>query len=132
VGVALVALHVGHGLISVCALRGFSTTTNIALSRCLQILLYLFTIWSVEFRCIVRYRQVRDIDSATLVKVVPHTFTGTKEVVLLDRTVLVSLVQQSLSVQSMLLLFFFLPGIFFTALSMCLHAEWTSLCHIFV
>lgn len=82
-------------------------TTNIARSLCLQILLYLFTIWSVEVRCIVRYRQVRGIDSATLVKVVPHTFTGTKEVVLLERAVLVSLVQLLLNVHFMLLLLIF-------------------------
>ncbi|KAL4527712.1 hypothetical protein Ndes2437A_g02854 [Nannochloris sp. 'desiccata'] len=50
-----------------------------------HILLYLFTIWSVDIRCRVRYSQVRTLEDATLIKVVPHAFTGTREVVQLER-----------------------------------------------
>ena len=55
----------------------------------MQILLYLFTIWSVDVRCVVRYRKVRDLGGATLVKVVPHALTGTREVVPLQRSTVV-------------------------------------------
>jgi len=51
----------------------------------LHVLLYLFTIWSVEVRCLVRYRKVRGVEEATFVKVVPHKFTGTKEIVGMER-----------------------------------------------
>jgi cation-transporting ATPase 13A1 len=51
-----------------------------------QILLYLFTIWSVDIRCTVRYSKVKSLAEATLIKVVPHAFTGTREVVPVEQT----------------------------------------------
>jgi manganese-transporting P-type ATPase len=47
--------------------------------------LYLSTIWSVDIRCTVRYKQVKSLVDATLIKVVPHAFTGTREVVPIER-----------------------------------------------
>jgi cation-transporting ATPase 13A1 len=51
----------------------------------MQVLLYLFTIWSVDVRCLVRFRRVRRLEDATIVKVVPHAFTGTRDIVPLER-----------------------------------------------
>lgn len=47
----------------------------------------MFSIWSVDVRCTVRYSRVRQLDRATLIKVVPHTFVGTREVVPLEREI---------------------------------------------
>jgi len=64
--------------------------TYTAVPLIVQVLLYLFTIWSVDVRCFVRYRRTQSLNVATLVKVVPHAFTGTREVVPLESTVVVS------------------------------------------
>lgn len=48
---------------------------------CLHVFTYLCTVWSVEVRCSVRYTDARDIEHATQVKVVPHKFVGSKEIV---------------------------------------------------
>jgi cation-transporting ATPase 13A1 len=47
----------------------------------MHVLTYLFTIWSVDVRCAVRYSHVGSLEEATMVKVVPHKFVGNKEVV---------------------------------------------------
>lgn len=47
----------------------------------LQILLELFTYWSVRVKCIVRFRPARSLQNTTHVRVHPHAFSGTKEVV---------------------------------------------------
>ena len=51
----------------------------------LHVLTYLFTIWSVDVRCVVRYAKAKTVEQATLVKVVPHKFLGGKDVVTLSR-----------------------------------------------
>ena len=51
----------------------------------LHVLTYLFTIWSVDVRCMVRYAKAKTVEQATLVKVVPHKFLGGKDVVTLSR-----------------------------------------------
>ena len=51
----------------------------------LQALLYLFTVWSVDVRCLVRYARCRGLAGAHLVKVVPHAFAGSRDVVPLER-----------------------------------------------
>lgn len=58
---------------------------------CLQILVHLFTIWSVDVKCFVAFRQVSRLEDATLVKVVPHAFVGTKEVVPIETKTVVRL-----------------------------------------
>ena len=52
----------------------------------LHVLTYLFTVWSVNVRCVVRYAKARTVEQATLVKVVPHKFLGGKDVVGLSKT----------------------------------------------
>lgn len=52
----------------------------------LQALLHLFTVWSVDVKCIVRYARCRTPTEATLVKVVPHSFTGSRGMVPLERS----------------------------------------------
>ncbi|XP_020593428.1 probable manganese-transporting ATPase PDR2 [Phalaenopsis equestris] len=46
-----------------------------------HILVLLFTAWSVDFKCFVRFRKVSDIRSADACKVVPAKFSGAKEIV---------------------------------------------------
>ncbi|GAB4817890.1 hypothetical protein N2152v2_004936 [Parachlorella kessleri] len=46
-----------------------------------HILLELFTYWSVRVRCAVRFKAARRLEDATHVRVVPHAFSGTKDVV---------------------------------------------------
>ena len=47
----------------------------------MQILLELFTYWSVRVRCAVRFKPAQRLEDATHVRVVPHAFSGTKDVV---------------------------------------------------
>ncbi|XP_042393114.1 probable manganese-transporting ATPase PDR2 [Zingiber officinale] len=49
----------------------------------LHILVLLFTAWSVDFKCLVQFRKVNDIHSATSCKIIPSKFSGSKEIVLL-------------------------------------------------
>ncbi|CAK9139582.1 unnamed protein product [Ilex paraguariensis] len=46
-----------------------------------NILVFLFTIWSVDFKCIVQYSKVNGIQHADACKITPAKFTGSKEVV---------------------------------------------------
>lgn len=57
-----------------------------ALRACLpaqlvQVLLELFTYWSVRVKCAVRYSPAARLEDASHVRVDPHAFSGTKEVV---------------------------------------------------
>lgn len=47
----------------------------------LHILVWLFTAWSVDFRCFVLYSKVNDIHHADACKITPAKFSGSKEVV---------------------------------------------------
>lgn len=47
----------------------------------LHALLYLFTIWSIDVKCVVKYARAKKLADATHVKVIPHAFTGSKELV---------------------------------------------------
>ncbi|GAV57871.1 E1-E2_ATPase domain-containing protein/Hydrolase domain-containing protein [Cephalotus follicularis] len=47
----------------------------------LHILVFLFTAWSVDFRCFVHYSKVNDIHLADACKITPSKFSGSKEVV---------------------------------------------------
>ncbi|XP_058204028.1 probable manganese-transporting ATPase PDR2 [Rhododendron vialii] len=47
----------------------------------LHILAFLFTVWSVDFGCFVKYSKVNDIHQADACKVTPAKFCGSKEVV---------------------------------------------------
>ncbi|XP_048327551.1 probable manganese-transporting ATPase PDR2 isoform X2 [Ziziphus jujuba] len=47
----------------------------------LHILVRLFTVWSVDFKCLVQYAKVNDIHQADVCKVTPAKFSGSKEVV---------------------------------------------------
>ncbi|CAK9272759.1 unnamed protein product [Sphagnum jensenii] len=47
----------------------------------LHILTFLFSAWSVNFRCFVQATKVRDVHQADVVKVIPSKFSGSKEVV---------------------------------------------------
>ncbi|KAL3700999.1 hypothetical protein R1sor_019021 [Riccia sorocarpa] len=46
-----------------------------------HILTWLFTAWSVDFRCFMHASKVKDIHSADVCKVIPAKFSGSKEVV---------------------------------------------------
>lgn len=46
-----------------------------------HILVFLFTVWSVDFRCFVQYSKVNDIHHANACKITPAKFSGSKEVV---------------------------------------------------
>ncbi|KAM7278951.1 hypothetical protein ACFE04_006085 [Oxalis oulophora] len=46
-----------------------------------QLLLILFTVWSVDFNCFLNYTKVNDIRLANHCKITPPKFCGTKEVV---------------------------------------------------
>jgi hypothetical protein len=48
-----------------------------------QALTYLGTVWSVELKSRLHFRAVRRLADATHVKVVPHSFVGTKDIVAL-------------------------------------------------
>ncbi|XP_062083748.1 probable manganese-transporting ATPase PDR2 [Humulus lupulus] len=50
----------------------------------LHILVFLFTVWSVDFKCFVQYAKVNDIHHADSCKVTPAKFSGPKEVVALN------------------------------------------------
>ncbi|XP_042508532.1 probable manganese-transporting ATPase PDR2 [Macadamia integrifolia] len=47
----------------------------------IHILVLLFTAWSVDFRCFVQYRKVKDIYHADACKITPSKFSGSKEIV---------------------------------------------------
>ncbi|XP_022882180.1 probable manganese-transporting ATPase PDR2 isoform X2 [Olea europaea var. sylvestris] len=47
----------------------------------LHILIFLFTVWSVDFKCFVQYSKVNDIHHADTCKVTPAKFSGSKEIV---------------------------------------------------
>ncbi|KAJ8765315.1 hypothetical protein K2173_012012 [Erythroxylum novogranatense] len=47
----------------------------------LHILVWLFTAWSVDFKCFVQYTKVNDIHLADSCKITPAKFSGSKEVV---------------------------------------------------
>ena len=51
----------------------------------LHVLTYLFTIWSVNVRCVVRYAKAKTTTDATMVKVVPHKYLGSKDLVPLQK-----------------------------------------------
>ncbi|KAM7463802.1 hypothetical protein LguiA_031923 [Lonicera macranthoides] len=44
-------------------------------------LVFLFTVWSVDFKCFVQYSKVNDIHHADACKITPAKFSGSKEVV---------------------------------------------------
>ncbi|GER34911.1 cation-transporting atpase 13a1, partial [Striga asiatica] len=46
-----------------------------------HILVFLFTVWAVDFKCFVQYSKVKDIHSADACKITPAKFCGSKEVV---------------------------------------------------
>lgn len=46
-----------------------------------HILVFLFTVWSVDFKCFVQYSKVKDIHHANACKITPAKFCGSKEVV---------------------------------------------------
>ncbi|XP_021282749.1 probable manganese-transporting ATPase PDR2 [Herrania umbratica] len=46
-----------------------------------HILVWLFTAWSVDFKCLVQYSKVNDIHLADACKITPAKFSGSKEVV---------------------------------------------------
>ena len=48
---------------------------------CAQALAYLSTVWSVDMKARLHFRPVRQLADATHIKVVPHSFVGTKEIV---------------------------------------------------
>ncbi|KHN31223.1 Putative cation-transporting ATPase [Glycine soja] len=47
----------------------------------LHILVFLFTGWSVDFKCFAHYSKVKNIDQADSCKITPAKFSGSKEVV---------------------------------------------------
>ncbi|KAL6493079.1 putative manganese-transporting ATPase pdr2 [Orobanche gracilis] len=46
-----------------------------------QMLVFLFTVWAVDFKCFVQYSKVNDIHHADACKITPAKFCGSKEVV---------------------------------------------------
>ncbi|PON83998.1 P-type ATPase, subfamily V [Trema orientale] len=50
----------------------------------LHILVFLFTAWSIDFKCFVHYSKVNDIHQADACKITPAKFSGSKEVVPLN------------------------------------------------
>ncbi|XP_076915651.1 putative manganese-transporting ATPase PDR2 isoform X2 [Bidens hawaiensis] len=46
-----------------------------------HILVLLFTVWSVDFKCFVHYSKVKDIRNANACKITPAKFCGSKEIV---------------------------------------------------
>lgn len=46
-----------------------------------HVLVVLFTVWSVDFKCFVQYSKVKDINHANACKITPAKFCGAKEVV---------------------------------------------------
>ena len=50
-----------------------------------QALIKLCAVWSVDFRCALRFRAVASVEEAGFVKVTPHAFSGSKELVPLER-----------------------------------------------
>ncbi|KAI3669992.1 hypothetical protein L6452_41545 [Arctium lappa] len=46
-----------------------------------HILVFLFTVWSVDFKCFVQFSKVKDIHHANACKITPAKFCGSKEVV---------------------------------------------------
>ncbi|KXZ52689.1 hypothetical protein GPECTOR_9g735 [Gonium pectorale] len=58
---------------------------GMAVVSLLNILVHLFTHWSIRFRTLVSTADVADVDEAEVVLVVPVKFNGTRELVPLDR-----------------------------------------------
>ncbi|KAG8376204.1 hypothetical protein BUALT_Bualt09G0038800 [Buddleja alternifolia] len=46
-----------------------------------HVLVFLFTVWSVDFKCFMQYSKVNDIQRADACKITPAKFSGSKEVV---------------------------------------------------
>ncbi|EPS70324.1 hypothetical protein M569_04436, partial [Genlisea aurea] len=46
-----------------------------------HVLVFLFTVWSVDFRCFVQYSKVKEIQRADACKITPAKFSGSKEIV---------------------------------------------------
>ncbi|KAI3726103.1 hypothetical protein L1987_65900 [Smallanthus sonchifolius] len=46
-----------------------------------HILVFLFTVWSVDFKCFIQYSKVKDIHQANACKITPAKFCGSKEVI---------------------------------------------------
>ncbi|KAL6511787.1 putative manganese-transporting ATPase pdr2 [Orobanche gracilis] len=46
-----------------------------------HVLVFLFTVWAVDFKCLVQYSKVSDIHHADACKITPAKFSGSKEVV---------------------------------------------------
>ncbi|GKD94405.1 hypothetical protein Tco_1374242, partial [Tanacetum coccineum] len=46
-----------------------------------HVLVVLFTVWSVDFKCFVQFSKVNDISHANACKITPAKFCGAKEVV---------------------------------------------------
>lgn len=46
-----------------------------------HVLVFLFTVWSVDFKCFVQYSKVSDIQQADGCKITPAKFSGAKEIV---------------------------------------------------
>ncbi|KAG8376225.1 hypothetical protein BUALT_Bualt09G0040900 [Buddleja alternifolia] len=46
-----------------------------------HVLVFLFTVWSVDFKCFMQYSKVNDIQRADACKITPTKFSGSKEVV---------------------------------------------------
>ncbi|XP_051116163.1 probable manganese-transporting ATPase PDR2 [Andrographis paniculata] len=46
-----------------------------------HVLVFLFTVWSVDFKCFIQYSKVKDIYRADACKITPAKFSGSKEVV---------------------------------------------------
>nr|GMC64505.1 probable manganese-transporting ATPase PDR2 [Ipomoea batatas]GMC66474.1 probable manganese-transporting ATPase PDR2 [Ipomoea batatas] len=46
-----------------------------------HILVFLFTVWSVDFKCFIKYSKVDDIHLTDACKITPAKFCGSKEVV---------------------------------------------------
>ncbi|KAL7124750.1 hypothetical protein ABFS83_14G070300 [Erythranthe nasuta] len=46
-----------------------------------HVLVFLFTVWAVDFKCFVQYSKVNDIHRADACKITPAKFSGSKEVV---------------------------------------------------
>ncbi|KAL8463122.1 hypothetical protein ACS0TY_033955 [Phlomoides rotata] len=49
-----------------------------------HVLFFLFTVWSVDFKCFIQYSKANDIHQADACKITPAKFSGSKEVVPLN------------------------------------------------
>ncbi|KAJ6841422.1 putative manganese-transporting ATPase PDR2 [Iris pallida] len=77
-------LYAAWLLVAVPSLDFADACVLLGAAAALHVLVFLFTAWSVDFRCFVQFSKAKDVRSADACKVTPAKFSGSKEIVRLQ------------------------------------------------